>query len=455
MFKVNQQQLIDKSSQYMWLPFTQMKDYDENPLVIESGEGVYLRDIHGNEYLDGYSSLWLNVHGHRNEEINQAIKDQLDKIAHSTLLGATNVPSILLAEKLVSLSPESLKRVFYSDSGATSVEIAIKMAYQYWQNKGRPEKQKFITLQNAYHGDTVGAISVGKVDIFHRVYKSLMFESFVAPFPDVVHHPDLSTEEEVRDQALSELETIFQEHHHEIAGMTVESLIQGAGGMNIMPKGYFKGVEQLCRKYEILLIVDEVATGFGRTGKMFAVEHEGVQPDIMTVAKGITGGYLPVAATLTTEEMYEAFYDDYTSLKTFFHGHSYTGNQLGCAAALVNLEIYERDDLIGKVQKKVDIIKSLLAPLKNHPHVSSIRQLGMICGIELIEDKDSKKSFPWEDRVGYWTTIKMRELGMLTRPIGDTIVFMPPLATTEAELQKMVTIMTEAIDITTKAAVGV
>ncbi|WP_412103603.1 adenosylmethionine--8-amino-7-oxononanoate transaminase [Rossellomorea aquimaris] len=439
----------------MWLPFTQMKDYDENPLVIESGEGVYLRDIHGNEYLDGYSSLWLNVHGHRNEEINQAIKDQLDKIAHSTLLGATNVPSILLAEKLVSLSPESLKRVFYSDSGATSVEIAIKMAYQYWQNKGRPEKQKFITLQNAYHGDTVGAISVGKVDIFHRVYKSLMFESFVAPFPDVVHHPDLSTEEEVRDQALSELETIFQEHHHEIAGMTVESLIQGAGGMNIMPKGYFKGVEQLCRKYEILLIVDEVATGFGRTGKMFAVEHEGVQPDIMTVAKGITGGYLPVAATLTTEEMYEAFYDDYTSLKTFFHGHSYTGNQLGCAAALVNLEIYERDDLIGKVQKKVDIIKSLLAPLKNHPHVSSIRQLGMICGIELIEDKDSKKSFPWEDRVGYWTTIKMRELGMLTRPIGDTIVFMPPLATTEAELQKMVTIMTEAIDITTKAAVGV
>ncbi|MFI8685068.1 adenosylmethionine--8-amino-7-oxononanoate transaminase [Rossellomorea sp. NPDC077527] len=439
----------------MWLPFTQMKDYDENPLVIESGEGVYLRDIHGNEYLDGYSSLWLNVHGHRNEEINQAIKDQLDKIAHSTLLGATNVPSILLAEKLVSLSPESLKRVFYSDSGATSVEIAIKMAYQYWQNKGRPEKQKFITLQNAYHGDTVGAISVGKVDIFHRVYKSLMFESFVAPFPDVVHHSDLSTEEEVRDQALSELETIFQEHHHEIAGMTVESLIQGAGGMNIMPKGYFKGVEQLCRKYEILLIVDEVATGFGRTGKMFAVEHEGVQPDIMTVAKGITGGYLPVAATLTTEEMYEAFYDDYTSLKTFFHGHSYTGNQLGCAAALANLEIYERDDLIGKVQKKVDIIKSLLAPLKNHPHVSSIRQLGMICGIELIEDKDSKKSFPWEDRVGYWTTIKMRELGMLTRPIGDTIVFMPPLATTEAELQKMVTIMTEAIDITTKAAVGV
>ncbi|WP_226672857.1 adenosylmethionine--8-amino-7-oxononanoate transaminase [Rossellomorea aquimaris] len=439
----------------MWLPFTQMKDYDENPLVIESGEGVYLRDIYGREYLDGYSSLWLNVHGHRNEEINQAIKDQLDKISHSTLLGATNVPSILLAEKLVSLSPERLKRVFYSDSGATSVEIAIKMAYQYWQNKGRPEKQKFITLQNAYHGDTVGAISVGKVDIFHRVYKTLMFDSLVAPFPDVVHHPDLTDEGEIRERALLDLEAIFQKHHHEIAGMTVESLIQGAGGMNIMPEGYFKGVEQLCRKYEILLIVDEVATGFGRTGKMFAVEHEHVQPDIMTVAKGITGGYLPIAATLTTEEIYEAFYDDYTSLKTFFHGHSYTGNQLGCAAALANLEIYERDDLIGKVQDKTEIIHSLLTPLNEHPHVSSIRQLGMICGIELVQDKTSKTPFPWEDRIGYWTTIKMRELGMLTRPIGDTIVFMPPLATTEAELEKMIQIMTEAIDITTKEAVGV
>ncbi|WP_230980731.1 adenosylmethionine--8-amino-7-oxononanoate transaminase [Rossellomorea arthrocnemi] len=439
----------------MWLPFTQMKDYDENPLVIESGEGVYLRDINGREYLDGYSSLWLNVHGHRNEEINQAIKDQLDKIAHSTLLGAANVPSVLLAEKLVSLSPERLKRVFYSDSGATSVEIAIKMAYQYWQNKGRPEKQKFITLQNAYHGDTVGAISVGKVDIFHRVYKSLMFDSLVAPFPDTAHHPDLTTEEEIRDQALSELEEILQEHHQDVAGMTVESLIQGAGGMNIMPKGYFKGVEKLCRKYEILLIVDEVATGFGRTGEMFAVEHENVQPDIMTVAKGITGGYLPIAATLTTEDIYEAFYDDYTSLKTFFHGHSYTGNQLGCAAALANLEIYERDNLIGKVQEKTEIIHSLLAPLNDHPHVSSIRQLGMICGIELVQHKASKKSFPWEERVGYRTTIKMRELGMLTRPIGDTIVFMPPLATTEAELAKMIEIMTEAIDITTKEAAGV
>jgi lysine---8-amino-7-oxononanoate aminotransferase len=439
----------------MWLPFTQMKDYDENPLVIERGEGVYLRDIYGREYLDGYSSLWLNVHGHRNEEINQAIKNQLDKIAHSTLLGATNVPSILLAEKLVSLTPERLKRVFYSDSGATSVEIAIKMAYQYWQNKGRPKKQKFITLQNAYHGDTVGAISVGKVDIFQRVYKTLMFDSFVAPFPDVVHHPDITDEGEIREQALFDLETIFKDHHHEIAGMTVEALIQGAGGMNIMPEGYFKGVEQLCRKYEILLIVDEVATGFGRTGKMFAVEHEHVQPDIMTVAKGITGGYLPIAATLTTEEIYEAFYDDYTTLKTFFHGHSYTGNQLGCAAALANLDIYEREDLVGKVQEKTELIHSLLAPLNEHPHISSIRQLGMICGIELVQDKTSKTSFPWKDRVGYWTTIKMRELGMLTRPIGDTIVFMPPLATTEAELKEMTKIMTEAIDITTKEAVGV
>ncbi|MEG9295458.1 adenosylmethionine--8-amino-7-oxononanoate transaminase [Mangrovibacillus sp. Mu-81] len=447
---MNPEKLIEKSSQYLWLPFTQMKDYDADPLVIESGEGVYLRDIYGNEYLDAYSSLWLNVHGHRNEEINSAIKEQLDKIAHSTLLGASNIPSILLAEKLIDLSPEKLKRVFYSDSGATSVEIAIKMAYQYWQNIGRPDKQKFITLKNAYHGDTVGAISVGKVDIFHRVYKSLMFHTLVAPFPDVYHHPELTDEDEIRDQALQELELILEEHHHEIAGMTVESLIQGAGGMNIMPKGYFKGVEQLCKKYNVLLIVDEVATGFGRTGKMFAVEHEDVQPDIMMVAKGITGGYLPIAATLTTEEIYKAFYDDYTSLKTFFHGHSYTGNQLGCAAALANLEIYERERIIEQTQEKTTIIQNLLEPLKSHPHVRNIRQLGMICGIELVADKDSKKPFLWEDRVGYQTTLKMRELGMLTRPIGDTIVFMPPLAANEEELKKMVDIMNEAIEATTK-----
>ncbi|MBH9966933.1 adenosylmethionine--8-amino-7-oxononanoate transaminase [[Bacillus] enclensis] len=451
---MNQEKLIEKSNQYLWLPFTQMKDYDADPLVIESGEGVYLRDIHGKEYLDGYSSLWLNVHGHRNEEINHAIKEQLDKIAHSTLLGAANIPSILLAEKLIDLAPEKLKRVFYSDSGATSVEIAIKMAYQYWQNIGRPEKQKFITLKNAYHGDTVGAISVGKVDIFHRVYKSLMFHSLVAPFPDVYHHPELDKGDEIRDRCLQELESILEEHHHEIAGMTVESLIQGAGGMNIMPKGYFKGVEELCRKYNVLLIVDEVATGFGRTGKMFAVEHEGVQPDIMTIAKGITGGYLPIAATLTTEEIYEAFYDDYNSLKTFFHGHSYTGNQLGCAAALANLEIYKRENLIEKTQEKISIIENLLKPLKQHPHVGDIRQLGMICGIELVLEKETKKTFLWEDRVGYHTTLKMRELGMLTRPIGDTIVFMPPLAASEEELGKMVGIMSEAIELTTKKYAG-
>ncbi|MBM7587893.1 adenosylmethionine-8-amino-7-oxononanoate aminotransferase/lysine--8-amino-7-oxononanoate aminotransferase [Bacillus pakistanensis] len=447
------QKLVEKSSQYLWLPFTQMKDYDENPLIIESGEGVRLRDIDGNEYLDGYSSLWLNVHGHRKEEINIAIKQQLDKIAHSTLLGAANVPSILLAEKLIDLAPNNLKRVFYSDSGATSVEIAIKMAYQYWQNKGRGKKQKFITLQNAYHGDTVGAISVGKVDIFHRVYKSLMFDSLVVPFPDPYHHPESLDPETIRDRALEELENLLKEHHEEIAGMTVESIIQGAGGMNIMPKGYLKGIEKLCRKYEVLLIVDEVATGFGRTGKMFAVEHEGVEPDIMTVAKGITAGYLPIAATLTTEEIYQAFYDDYTSLKTFFHGHSYTGNQLGCAAALANLEIFEKEQLVQQVQMKSKLIETLLEPLSEHPHVGDIRQLGMICGIELVKDKEKKIPFEWSQRIGYWTTIKMRELGMLTRPVGDTIVFMPPLVTSEKELEEMVSIMKAAIEeMTNKAA---
>lgn len=445
------QALIEKSQQYLWLPFTQMKDYEKDPLIIESGDGVRLKDIYGNEYLDAYSSLWLNVHGHRNEKINNAIKKQLDLIAHSTLLGAANVPSVLLAEKLIQITPAPLTRVFYSDSGATSIEIAIKMAYQYWQNKGMATKRKFVTLSNGYHGDTVGSISVGAIDIYHRVYSSLMFESLKVPFP-IVKSDSKQDAEQVRDSALEKLEQLFEKRHQEIAAMTVESLIQGAGGMNVMPSGYLKGVEQLCKKYDILLIVDEVATGFGRTGKMFAVEHEDVEPDLMTIAKGITGGYLPVAATLTTEKIYEAFYDDYHKLKTFFHGHSYTGNQLGCAAALANLEIFEEENLIEQVQKKMKHVSKLLEGLKELKHVGQIRQCGLMCGIDVMADPENNVAFPAIERIGYKATLKMRELGLLTRPLGDTIVFMPPLATSFDELTEMVRIMKKAIEITTSEA---
>ncbi|WP_026581177.1 adenosylmethionine--8-amino-7-oxononanoate transaminase [Bacillus sp. J33] len=441
---MNNNTLLESSKKHLWLPFTQMTDYERDPLIIESGDGIILKDINGKEYLDGYSSLWLNVHGHRKAELDEAIREQLHLIAHSTLLGAANVPAIQLAEKLIEITPEGIQRVFFSDSGAASVEIALKMAYQYWQNKGQEKKKKFVTLSNNYHGDTIGAISVGSVDLFHRVYGSLMFETIKAPFPLQYRSP-FTGEAEVRDQALTELRAIFQNRHEEIAAITVEPLMQGAGGMNVMPDGYLKGVEELCREFNILLIADEVATGFGRTGKMFAVEHENVRPDIMTAAKGITGGYLPIAATLTTEEIYEAFYGEYEEMKTFFHGHSYTGNQLGCAVALANLKIFEEEKIVEQAAKKAAFMKSELAAIKSLKHVGDIRQAGLMCGIELVQDKNTGEAFPWKDRIGYLSTLEMRKRGMLTRPLGDIVVFMPPLASSEEQIRKMVHIIRDSI----------
>lgn len=437
-------ELIEKSKKHLWLPFTQMKDYDEDPLIIESGDGIKIKDIYGKEYYDGFSSVWLNVHGHRKKELDDAIKNQLDKIAHSTLLGMTNVPATELAEKLTELSPEKLTRVFYSDSGAEAMEIALKMAFQYWKNIGRPEKQKFISMKNGYHGDTVGAVSIGSIDLFHQVYGALMFESFKVPIPNV-YRSELDDPAECRDECLNTLGQLLIESHEEIAALSIESMVQGAGGITVMPEGFLAGVRELCTKYDVLMIVDEVATGFGRTGKMFACDHEGVQPDLMAAGKGITGGYLPIAVTFTTEEIYEAFYDDYQTLKTFFHGHSYTGNQLGCAVAIENLRLFESEKITEKVAQKSKVLKTILKDLDILTHVGDIRQLGFMCGIELVQSKETKDAFPSEKRVGYQVSLKMRELGMLTRPMGDVIVFMPPLVSTKEELEAMVAIMKEAI----------
>lgn len=436
--------LIEKSKKYLWLPFTQMKDYDENPLIIESGKGIKVKDIEGKEYYDAFSSVWLNVHGHRKEELDDAIREQLDKIAHSTLLGMTNIPATELAERLVEIAPQSLSRVFYSDSGAEAVEIAVKMAYQYWQNIGKTNKQKFISIKNGYHGDTIGAVSVGSIDIFHKVYGPLMFEGYKTSVPNVYRYPG-ENPEKCRDEALETLESILNDHHDEIAGLTIESMVQGAGGMIVMPEGYLSGVRELCTKYDVLLIVDEVATGFGRTGKMFACEHEGVEPDLMAAGKGITGGYLPIAITYSTEKIYDAFYDDYTNLKTLFHGHSYTGNQLGCAVAIANLDLFEKDQIVQQVAQKSEYLHELFKDMADMPHVGDIRQLGFMCGIEIVYDKQTKDPFPFESRVAYRASLKMRELGLLTRPTGDVVVFMPPLASTKEDLKAMVEIIKEAI----------
>jgi lysine--8-amino-7-oxononanoate aminotransferase len=436
-------ELAAKNKQFLWHPFTQMKDYvADDPLIIARGEGIKLIDVNGKEYYDGFSSVWLNVHGHNVPELNQALIDQLQQVAHSTLLGMANIPSILLAEKLVKLAPPGLTKVFYSDNGATAVEIAIKMAFQYWQNRGVSGKRSFITMNNAYHGDTIGAVSVGAIPLYHQVYRPLLFTPYTIPYPYPYRQ---GGDEEAVAATLSELEALLREKSDEIAAMIVEPVVQGASGMIVMPPGCLKRIAELLRAYDVLLIADEVATGFGRTGKMFACEHEGVVPDLMAVAKGITGGYLPVAATLATDRIYDAFFADYEEQKTFFHGHSYTGNPLGCAVALENLRLMEERRIVEEVSRKSVLIEGQLASMLDRPHVGDIRQKGFMAGIELVRDKQTKEPYHWNERVGVRVCRKAREKGMLTRPLGNVIVFIPPLASTEEDLCEMIAILDEAI----------
>jgi adenosylmethionine-8-amino-7-oxononanoate transaminase len=410
--EVDINKLITLDRAYVWHPFTQMKEWMEaEPLIIVEGRDCFLKDIRGRWYLDGVSSLWVNIHGHNRKEINDAIKAQLDLIAHSTLLGLANVPSILLAERLVKLAPEGLTKVFYSDDGSTSVEVALKMAFQYWVHKGEKGRTTFLSLNNAYHGDTLGAVSVGGIEVFHHTFKPLLFKTYRAPSPYCYRCELGLSYPECKLGCLSRMEEILSGHRDEIAGVIIEPLIQAAGGMITSPPGYLKGVRELCTKYNVLMIADEVATGFGRTGKFFAVEHEDVIPDIMCLSKGITGGYLPLAATLTTNEIFNAFLGRFEDLKTFFHGHSYTGNQLACAAALACLDIFEKDRVLENLQPKIGFLKERLEGFKELPFVGDVRQCGFIAGIELVRDKKTKEAFGYADRMGWKVAAFARERG--------------------------------------------
>ncbi|MDQ0858147.1 adenosylmethionine--8-amino-7-oxononanoate transaminase [Bacillus sp. V2I10] len=450
--EITYEELAAKNKQYIWHPFTQMKEYiEDQPVIIAEGNGLKLIDVNGKEYWDGVSSIWLNVHGHNVRELNEAITQQLDKVAHSTLLGMANVPAILLAEKIIKLMPDGLSKVFYSDSGATSVEIAVKMAFQYWQHKGKETKRQFITMKEAYHGDTIGAVSVGAIDLFHKAYSSLLFDCVKIPYPTVYRSPYGNSETVIVHELLKELETLLAQRSDEIAALIIEPIVQGASGIIVMPEGYLRGVRELCTKYEVLMIADEVATGFGRTGKMFACEHEDVTPDLLTAGKGLTGGYLPVAITVASEEIYTAFLGDYEEQKTFFHGHSYTGNPLGCAAAIANLELIEKRNLIQEVEIMSEYLASQLTAFSQLAHVGDIRQKGFMIGIELVRDKDTAEPFDWKDRVGVKVCRRARELGMLLRPLGNVIVFMPPLAAAKEELDEMTDILYQSIrDVTEK-----
>ena len=397
--------LQELDHRYLWHPFTQMKQWlAEEPVIIEAGEGAVLRDVDGKEYIDANSSIWTNLHGHRHPQITQAIKDQLDRIAHSSFLGLSNVPAIELAERLSKLT--GLPRVFYSDDGSTAMEVALKMAVQYWQHRGQPQRKKFVAFTDAYHGDTIGAVSIGGIHLFHETFKPLTFEV-------------------LRAGNIADLKKLLSD---EVAGVCIEPLIQGAAGMRLWPTGMLREVRRLCS--DTLLIADEVMTGFGRTGKMFACEHEGVTPDLMAVAKGLTGGYLPLAATLATEEVFNAFLGEYAEFKTFFHGHTYTGNQLGCAAALANLKIFEDERVLEKLQGQIGALRSKLEMCRRLPGVVEVRQCGFIGAVEV-------GPYRLEEQMGIRICRALRERGILTRPIGNVIVIMPPYCITEAQLDRI------------------
>jgi adenosylmethionine---8-amino-7-oxononanoate aminotransferase len=417
-------ELIEADRRHLWHPFTQQQGWgdDDPPLVIDHAQGTTLFDVDGNSYIDGVSSLWCNVHGHRHPAIDNAIRAQLDRVAHSTMLGLSHEPAIELAERLVAIAPANLQRVFYSDSGSTAVEVALKMAFQWWAQRGETQRTGFICLENGYHGDTLGAVSVGGIELFHSLYRPLLFNSWPARAGDAEH-----------------LAQLLGTHSSEVAAVIVEPLVQGAAGMLMAPDGYLRRVRELCDEHGVLLICDEVATGFGRTGRMFACEHEDVAPDLLCVGKGLTGGYLPLAATLATERVYEGFLGDFDEFKTFFHGHTYTGNPLACAAAIATLQTFEQERTLELVEGKIELLQRRLEQqVANLPGVAEVRQRGLMVGIELRER-------PPHERQGHRVTLAARRRGAAIRPLGDVVVLMPALAISEHDLCRLVAITASAI----------
>jgi len=427
----------------VWYPFTQMQEFaGHSPLKITAAQGCWLEDEQGRRYLDGVSSLWANVHGHRHPLIDRAIEEQLGRVAHTTMLGLSHPGGIELARQLVELAPEGLTRVFYSDAGATAVEVALKMAYQYWQLKGEKQRYKFLKLSEAYHGDTIGAVSLGGMSLFHERFDRLLFDTIKVPSPHLYRHPfAVGDKKEIVERYFALTEELIVKHAEEACGFFIEPLIQGAAGMIVHPAGYLKYIRDLTRKHNMLLIADEVAVGFGRTGKMFASEWEDVAPDLLCLGKGITGGYLPLAATMATEEIFSAFLGDFRELKTFFHGHTYTGNPLACAAALASLKVFAEEKTLDTTVfgPKAEKYSEGMKRLGTLEHVGSVRYRGMMGGVELVQNQKTKKNYPFEQRIGYQVIMEARKEGVMLRPLGDVIVLMPPLAVSQEELDVLFT----------------
>ena len=430
--------LYEADRAFCWHPFTQMQQWlaedDGEGRVIAAGEGFELIDTHGRRYIDGFSSLWCNLHGHRVPRIDAAIRDQLDRVAHSTLLGHASVPSVELAERLVRIAPAGLTKVFFSDSGATAVEVALKMAFQYYRNLGQQRRRRFVALRGGYHGDTLGAVSIGGIETFHSLFRPLLFEATFADSPNPYYHP---AGDKAGPAVLEQIGTILAKAPGEYCAVIVEPLIQAAGGMLTHPPGFLAGLRELTRRHDVLLIADEVATGFCRTGKLFACEHEGVTPDLMCLGKGLSGGYLPVAATLATQPIFDAFLAGPGEGKTFYHGHTFTGNALGCAAAVASTDLIFSSGLLDALPAKVDRVRHRLAELAGYRHVGDVRQCGLMVGVDLVADREPRRPFETGELIGARVCRAARQRGIIIRPLGDVVVLMPAPAMDTQTLERL------------------
>jgi len=437
----------ERDKKYTWHPFTQMKEWQNSSVtVIESGDGVTLRDISGNEFLDGHSSYWCNAHGHRNVKVNNAIKRQLNKISHSTFLGLSNVPAIDLAEKLAELTPEGLERTFFSDNGSTAVEVALKMSFQYWrQVESKTKRNRFLAVKNAYHGDTIGAVSVGGIDLYHSTFKEMLFETEFVPAPYCYRCPIGKKYPECSIACAELIDIALKKQKGRFAAMIIEPLVQCPAGIITAPHGYLRRAHQICKSHGVLFIADEVAVGFGRTGRMFACDHEDVTPDMMTLSKTITSGSLPFAITMATGKIFDAFLGEYEEMKTFFHGHTYTANQLGCAAALESIRIIEEEGMVSAVQEKSAELSGMLARFEDIENVGDVRLRGLIAGVELVKNRETKEEYRWEDRVGVKTAMEAKARGLIVRPLGNVMVLYPAPSVTLGQLEKMTDILYDSI----------
>ncbi|HCV76515.1 MULTISPECIES: adenosylmethionine--8-amino-7-oxononanoate transaminase [Pseudomonas] len=440
----------------LWHPCTQMKDHEQLPVIpIRRGEGVWLEDFDGKRYLDAVSSWWVNVFGHANPRINDRIKAQVDQLEHVILAGFSHQPVIELSERLVALTPAGLDRVFYADNGSSCIEVALKMSYHYWRNVGQPDKRRFVTLTNSYHGETVAAMSVGDVALFTETYQGLLLDTLKVPSPDCYLRPEGMDWEEHSRQMFAHMERTLAEHHASVAAVIVEPLIQGATGMRMYHPVYLRLLREACDRYGVHLIHDEIAVGFGRTGTMFACEQAGIRPDFLCLSKALTGGYLPLAACLTTDAVYQAFYDDYHTLRAFLHSHSYTGNPLACAAALATLDIFAQDDVIEANKPLARRMAEATAHLAEHPQVGEVRQTGMALAIEMTADKARRTPYPWQERRGLAVYQHALSRGALLRPLGNVVYFLPPYVITPEQIDFLAEVASEGIDLATRTSVSV